>query len=410
MPVLNRSADRFQRALDGERITDEGLVRLVETSRHLVALTAAVPAADAEFVATLRERLMAEAARMPAQSPVAAKAAAARRAASRTTPVVVVVGRGLPRLLAGAAASAILVGGVVGVVSRGAVPGQALYPVKGWLDGVAVRLADNDLERGQTYLAQAQEHISDARQLADRDTKSADDINTALSAATDSVRKGRQALDTSYATTGNPQALIAMRDFTARTLPQLEALRTEVPAGSLPQLATLEALLRDTEQSTSRRIAACGSACTGAVSSTLGPSSLPGSATTAPTGSPTGRFRRRHGARHRGDRARRCARARWQHQRADRRRRGRRLHRRHRRGQRGPADPQRVRPDRPVGHGHRAAPHGQRRHRRGGRHRARQHARPGDTARRHPDAPLTPAPPADEVGQKKTDRRCMSSE
>lgn len=289
MPVLNRSADRFQRALDGERITDEGLVRLVETSRHLVGLTAAVPAADAEFVATLRERLMVEAARMPAQSPVAAKAAAARRAAARTTPVVVVVGRGLPRLLAGAAASAILVGGVVGVVSRGAVPGQALYPVKGWLDGVAVRLADNDLERGQTYLAQAQEHISDARQLADRDSKSSDDINTAISAATDSVRKGRQALDTSYATTGNPQALIAIRDFTARTLPQLEALRTEVPPGSLPQLATLEALLRDTEQSTSRRIAACGSACTGAVSSTLGPSSLPGSATTTtPTGSPSG--------------------------------------------------------------------------------------------------------------------------
>jgi hypothetical protein len=288
MPVLNRSADRFQRALDGERVTDEGLARLVETSRHLATLTSAMPAADPDFVATLRTRLMAEAARMPAQSPVAAKAAAARRAAARTTPVVVVVGRGLPRLLAGAAASAILVGGVVGVVSRGAVPGQALYPVKGWLDGVAVRLADDDLERGQTYLAQAQEHVSDARELADRESKDAGDINTALRAATDSVRKGRQALDTSYATTANPQALITMRDFTARMLPQLEALRTEVPVGSLPQLATLEALLRDTEQSTSRRIAACGSACSGAVSSTLGPSSLPGSATTAPSGSPTG--------------------------------------------------------------------------------------------------------------------------
>ena len=198
-----------------------------------MALTSTVPAADAAFVATLRDRLMVEAARMPAPSPVAAKAAAARRAASRTTPVVVVVGRGLPRLLAGAAASALLVGGVVGVASRGAVPGQALYPVKGWLDGVAVRLADTDLERGQTYLSQAQGHVSDARTLAEG-SKNAGDIDTALEAATDSVRKGRQALDTSYATTGNPQALLAMRDFTARTLPQLDALRTEVPAASLP--------------------------------------------------------------------------------------------------------------------------------------------------------------------------------
>ncbi|GAA2157306.1 hypothetical protein [Pedococcus bigeumensis] len=286
MPVLNRAADRFQRALEGERVTDQGLAELVETSRHLVGLTSAVPAADAAFVATLRDRLMAEAARMPAPSPGAAKAAAARRAASRTTPVVVVVGRGLPRLLAGAAASVLLVGGVVGVASRTAVPGQALYPVKGWLDGVAVRLADNDLERGQTYLSQAQGHVSDARTLSEG-SRQVTDVDTALTAAADSVRKGRQALDTSYASTGNPQALLAMRDFTARTLPQLEALRTEVPAESLPQLAVLESLLRDTEQITARRLAACGSACSGVASSTLGPASLPGSVTTAPSGSPT---------------------------------------------------------------------------------------------------------------------------
>ena len=48
---------------------------------------------------------------------------------------------GFPRLLAGAAASVVAVGAIVGVASRSAIPGSALYPVKGWLDAVAVQMA-----------------------------------------------------------------------------------------------------------------------------------------------------------------------------------------------------------------------------------------------------------------------------
>ncbi len=275
MPVLNRSADRFQRALEGERLDDPRVDALLETGRHLGLVGAMVPGPDAEFVTALRVRLMAEAQLRPAPTAAAVRAATARRAASRATPVVVVVGRGLPRAIAGAAASALLVGGVVGVASRSAVPGESLYPVKGWLDGVAVRLATSDFERGTTYLGQAQEHISDGRALADRADPDAGDIETALTAAAESVQGGQRALDRDYASTGNPQALIAQRDFTARALPQVEALRTQVPAASLEALGRLETLLRESQVATARRLASCGAPCGQALTSPLSPSSLP---------------------------------------------------------------------------------------------------------------------------------------
>ena len=282
MRLLSRPADRFQRALDGAPAADHQTAELLATTRPLVALRQRGPAPDPAFVAQLRERLMAEAATLPTPSKAAARAAASRRAEARTTPVVVVVGRGMPKLLAGALASALLVGGLVGIVSRSTLPGDALYPVKGWLDSVAVRLADNDLDRGRTQLAQAQEHISEARELAEGNGRDTGDINIALQAAIDSVQAGQRSLDAAWASTGNPQALLAQRDFTARALPQVEALRTEVPAGSQRLVGTLEALLHDTQAAAARRLGACGSACSGATSqSAPGSIGVPSTALTA---------------------------------------------------------------------------------------------------------------------------------
>jgi hypothetical protein len=275
VPVLNRTADAFQRALEGAEPREQ-LVPLVATGRRLAQLGAG-PAPDPAFVEALRGRLMSEAKAMPVRTPAGARTQAAQRAATRNTPLVVVVGHGLPRALAGATASALLVGAIVGVASRGAVPGDDLYPVKSWLDSVAVQLAGSDFDRGQTYLAQAQEHISDARDLTDQPADPAvGEVNLALRQAVDSVRNGQRSLDSAYAQSGNPQALIAIRDFTARALPQVEALRTQVQAGSLPVLAQLEALLQDTQAATARRLAACGAQCSALGSATsYHPSALP---------------------------------------------------------------------------------------------------------------------------------------
>ena len=290
MRLSNRAAERFQHALDGERPADAEAESLLATSRMLSAIDTSRLAPREEFVHALRERLMAEAETMPALSPAAAQTAAARRAAARTSPVVLVMGRGLPRLLAGAAASVLAVGAVVGVASRRALPGSALYPVKGWLDSVAVQMAESDYDRGLTHLAQAQEHISDTRTLSEREGSEPGEFIEALDSAVASVRSGQRDLNTAFDGTGNPQALIAIRDFSARALPQVEALRPEVPAAALPALRELQALLEDSQTASVRRLAACAPSCALVSQPGAGPSQLPvlPSTTAAPGGATPG--------------------------------------------------------------------------------------------------------------------------
>ena len=293
MPLISRQAERLQRALEGERVTDADIRTLLESARSLAGVSTPGLAPRPEFVQGLRERLMAEAATLPAPSPAAPGAPAARRAASRS-PVVLVVGRGLPRMVAGAAASALAVAAVVGVASRSALPGTALYPVKGWLDSIAVQLAESDHDRGLTRLEQAQEHISDARTLADADPPDAENLIEAIHAATHSVRRGQRDLNTAYDRTGNPQSLLAVRDFSVRALPQVEAMRPDVPAAALPALRELESLIGDAAAAAARRIAACGSPCTGSLAQSAtasDPASLPALPSLAipPTTAPGGR-------------------------------------------------------------------------------------------------------------------------
>ena len=287
MRLTNRAAERFQRALEGERVTDAELEGLLQTSRALSTVPLAGAAPREGFVLALRERLMAEAEQMPSPSPAAAKAAAGRRAAARSAPVVVVVGRGFPRVLAGAAASVVAVGAIVGVASRSAIPGSALYPVKGWLDSVAVQMAGSDYDRGLTHLSQAQEHISDARALAEQSNVDPQEFVDVLRSAVSSVRSGQRDLNTSFDATGNPQALLAIRDFSARALPQVEALQPEVPAKALPVLGELQALLADAESASLRRLAACAPTCARSTGASVSPTDLPTLPGAAPSGGAT---------------------------------------------------------------------------------------------------------------------------
>jgi hypothetical protein len=177
----------------------------------------------------------------------------------------------------------LVVGAVVGVASRGAIPGSALYPVKGWLDSVAVQMAGSDLDRGLTHLSQAEEHIADTRELVDRRVDDGDPYVESLQKAVLAVRAGQRDLGRAFDETDNPQALIAVRDFAAKARPQVEALRPEVPAEALPVLGELESLLADADAVALRRLAACAPTCVTLQQVGVSPTDLPSLTAARPT-------------------------------------------------------------------------------------------------------------------------------
>jgi hypothetical protein len=251
MWLTSPAAERLQRALEAAAPGEIG--GLAETARAVTALRSSVGTPSPGFAEGLRARLLDEVASSWAAGPPARTPAP--QPFRRSRPAIAFVGRGLPRLAAGALASALAVATVVGVAAQGSLPGGALYPVKGWLDAVAVQLAGSDYERGLTRLAQAEEHIADARALSLRGEAVPEDVIAAITSATASVRDGQDDLAASFEKTGNPQAIVALRDFSARARPQVDALRPDVPAAALPALHELSAVLGEAEAANSRLLA-----------------------------------------------------------------------------------------------------------------------------------------------------------
>ncbi|GAA5031638.1 hypothetical protein GCM10023258_30000 [Terrabacter aeriphilus] len=260
---LGRSADAelLQRALDGEAVGDPGILELVTVLHAVTAVEQAGLAPRPAFVADLRARLLEEGA-SPA---VATGPEAGSDAGSVTGPedgspatvsVLHVATRPL-KLIAAAAAAIIVVGGALGVASRSAVPGDSLYGVKQLLNRAAVEIAGSRVDRGLTYLAQAQEHIDEARGLLDRGVPAPHDLDDAYDSATDATLRAQTLLLEAYRTEQRTDALTELSDFYARAVPQVDAMRSRVPAASREAWQRLRDTLGAGRVATLRELAAC---------------------------------------------------------------------------------------------------------------------------------------------------------
>jgi len=261
MPFVSKRADLLERSIQGLPCADQEVRGLIATAARIPALTSPACGPRAEFVSALGLQLRAGALALPAREVGRAPSAPVARRPG-TKPMVFVIGKGL-RVIAGATASLLLIGAVLGVTSRSALPGGLLYPVKQVLNSAAVQLAGSDLDRGVTLLSQAQEHIGDARSLVERDGARADptSVDQSVLSANDAVIGGQQALLRAFDRTGNIRALISIQDFTVRAMPQLNALRPLVPAASKPDVDALIALLGRTRTTLALKIVKCGQRC-----------------------------------------------------------------------------------------------------------------------------------------------------
>lgn len=226
--ATHRRAEEFEAVVDGrgprgadDRRYDE-LLALVGALR---AVPEPVPRPD--FVTGLRERLVAEAAAMPARASTETDRLRLRTA----DPGRVRTRR--ERRVSIALGAAALVGATatLSVVAQTALPGDVLYPLKRGIENAHEGLSFGDGSKGDTLLASASTRLSELTQLAQRQ---ADDRTAAAMADTldDFTSQATEASDhllSDYDQSGDQAAITELQTFAKTSMQSLDDLDGKIP-------------------------------------------------------------------------------------------------------------------------------------------------------------------------------------
>jgi hypothetical protein len=218
----------------------EGHPRGAGSSRYadlleVVGALRAVPApeADAAFVASLRERLVAEAEAVLVAAAAVREGDQDRLTLRRTTPPV----RRRNRRIAAVVAGAVLVGGsaTMAVASQSALPGDTLYPLKRGIENVHTDLTFDQGARGRLLLGDASTRLDEVAELS-RESGGSTQVAPTLDAFAQQATEGSQLLVEDYQQTGDRSSITSVREFTAASMARLAQLQSMVPSDSLDSL------------------------------------------------------------------------------------------------------------------------------------------------------------------------------
>ena len=141
-----------------------------------------------------------------------------------------------------------LVGGVgAAAASTHALPGDALYGLKRGLESVQLRFDHSDLSRGRDLLDQADNRLSEAEDLAAsedaRSPRTMAQIAATIADLEAASRAGADALNASYADTGDVEPLVELHRFAVDQRERLADLSTLLSPAQRELLAPLSDLL-----------------------------------------------------------------------------------------------------------------------------------------------------------------------
>jgi hypothetical protein len=228
--ATRRRADEFEAVVAGMSSPRDSTAAADSRYDELLVLVGALravpqPEARPEFVAALRERLVAEAATMPA-------AAAEVDRLRLRTPDPGRVRNPRERRLALAMGGFALVGATatMSVVAQSALPGDVLYPLKRGIESAHEGISMGDEGKGTTLLASASTRLDEIARLEDGDH--ADEIAATLDDFTRQATEASDHLFASYADNGDPETLTGLRTFTASSMETLAGFDGRLPAST----------------------------------------------------------------------------------------------------------------------------------------------------------------------------------
>ena len=257
-----RPANAFARALDendrNNRSTEPqpALVPLLQTAELLRDRSDSAPVPSADFRTALRQRLLDEAAALPATEGTATVPAprGAHRRKESLVPTRTVRWR---RRAAIAGTFVVVTGGGIGGVayaSSDALPGDLTYGVKRTVEDFKISLADNDRERGDRYLQQAETRMGEAEQLLKRSGGAPADKTTVrrlrqvLDDWRDDADKGRVLLTDHFRKSGKAEPLRNLADFARSGNERMERMATRLPAELAAERDRVRTLLSSIDQ------------------------------------------------------------------------------------------------------------------------------------------------------------------